>query len=160
MPTAPCATCAGVTLASFVLALVFFTSELLLFKTLSWKMALQPMVVAGAMLRCKAMPLCLNSLDSARSADQDSLPTGLHTRRCERAVDGPGPQLLPRLLCPAFRGTGWHLAEEATMIIAVAACYCQLVPQTPSESCCDGCRLCSCQQSAEVCCALIDPGVP
>lgn len=39
---------AGVTLASFVLALVFFTSELLLFKTVSWKMALQPMIVAGA----------------------------------------------------------------------------------------------------------------
>jgi Erg28 like protein len=43
-----CCSCAGVTLASFVLALIFFTSELLLFKTLSWKMALQPMIVAGA----------------------------------------------------------------------------------------------------------------
>lgn len=41
-----CSTVVGVTLASFVLALVFFTSELLLFKTLSWKMALQPMIVA------------------------------------------------------------------------------------------------------------------
>jgi hypothetical protein len=37
----------SVTLASFVLALMFFMGELLLFKTLSWKMALQPMIVAG-----------------------------------------------------------------------------------------------------------------
>jgi hypothetical protein len=32
---------------------MFFMGELLLFKTLSWKMALQPMIVAGAALRCK-----------------------------------------------------------------------------------------------------------
>lgn len=35
------------TLASFVLALIFFSSELLLYKTLSLKSALQPMIVAG-----------------------------------------------------------------------------------------------------------------
>ena len=38
---------AGATLASFVLAAVFFLMELLVFKTLGWKTALQPLVVAG-----------------------------------------------------------------------------------------------------------------
>ncbi len=42
-----CAACAGATLTSFVLALLFFTSELLVYKTLSLKSALQPMIVAG-----------------------------------------------------------------------------------------------------------------
>ena len=37
----------GATLASFVLAAVFFVMELLVFKTLGWKTALQPLVVAG-----------------------------------------------------------------------------------------------------------------
>ncbi len=32
---------------SFVLAILFFAGELLYFKTLSWKSALQPMTVAG-----------------------------------------------------------------------------------------------------------------
>lgn len=41
---------AGATLASFVLALLFFLSELLLYKTLSLKSALQPMIVAGVLL--------------------------------------------------------------------------------------------------------------
>lgn len=40
--------CAGATLASFVLALLFFTSELLYYKTVSLQSALQPMIVAGA----------------------------------------------------------------------------------------------------------------
>ena len=38
---------AGATLASFVLAAVFFLLELLVFKTLGWKTAMQPLVVAG-----------------------------------------------------------------------------------------------------------------
>ena len=38
----------GATLLSFVLALAFFLGELLYFKTLSWKRALQPLIVAGA----------------------------------------------------------------------------------------------------------------
>ena len=38
---------AGATLSSFGLALLFFTSELLYFKTLSLKSALQPLIVAG-----------------------------------------------------------------------------------------------------------------
>ncbi len=39
---------AGATLLSFVLAIVHFTLELLVFKTMAWQFALQPMVVAGA----------------------------------------------------------------------------------------------------------------
>lgn len=35
------------TLMSFLLALVFFCGELFIFKTLSWKSALQPIAVAG-----------------------------------------------------------------------------------------------------------------
>lgn len=37
----------GATLFSFVLALVFFLSELFVFKTLSWQKVLQPLTVAG-----------------------------------------------------------------------------------------------------------------
>ena len=39
---------AGATLASFVLALLFFLGELIVFKTLGWRTALQPLIVAGA----------------------------------------------------------------------------------------------------------------
>lgn len=37
----------GATLLSFVVAIVHFTAELLVFKTMDWQFALQPMVVAG-----------------------------------------------------------------------------------------------------------------
>jgi len=37
----------GATLFSFVLALLFFLAELAIFRTLSWKTALQPLIVAS-----------------------------------------------------------------------------------------------------------------
>ena len=37
----------GATLASFVIAFVHFSTEVLFFKTLSWKSAANPMAVAG-----------------------------------------------------------------------------------------------------------------
>lgn len=38
---------AGATLFSFALALCFFLAELLIFKTLSWKTVIQPLVIAS-----------------------------------------------------------------------------------------------------------------
>ena len=39
--------CAGATLCSFVFAFLHFTTELVVFGTLSWKKALAPLIVAG-----------------------------------------------------------------------------------------------------------------
>lgn len=38
---------AGATLLSFVVAILHFSLELLVFKTMTWQYAVQPMVVAG-----------------------------------------------------------------------------------------------------------------
>ena len=69
---------AGATLASFVLAAVFFLLELLVFKTLGWKTALQPLIVAGKRMPCMqpGRPANLTSrgkLASELSHDADSL---------------------------------------------------------------------------------------
>ena len=56
---------AGATLASFVLAMLFFLGELFVFQSLGWKTALQPLIIAGEHLySCTRIE---RSLHSARA---------------------------------------------------------------------------------------------
>ncbi len=45
----------GATLASFVLALLFFLGELFVFKTLGWRTAMQPLIVARERLSIRRL---------------------------------------------------------------------------------------------------------
>jgi hypothetical protein len=91
--------CAGATLGSFLIALLHFLMELVLFQTMTLKFALQPMIVAGAslqaMLCCAVRPLCLPG--TASSQLHQAWLLVLHSCRHLQLVDGAGLELLHSL---------------------------------------------------------------
>ena len=87
----PLCTLAGATLLSFVAALVHFTVEVLVYKTMSLRSAANPLVIAGGEPRSYTLLKCLSN---PVSRELPHSKCALGASRRVNAVDGGGVELL------------------------------------------------------------------